>query len=86
MWPTSEGYAGFLMKSRSSGINVLIHFLLPPSTLGFPFFRITSRPSPFLFSIHFLCKSPEHLFGRVMGAQLSRCFPNEAANNLLCGL
>lgn len=34
---------------------------------------------------HFLCKSPEHLFGLVMGDQLSHCFPYEVASNLLGG-
>lgn len=36
-------------------------------------------------AIHFLYKSPEHLFGLVMGDQLSHCFPYEVANNLLGG-
>lgn len=42
-------------------------------------------PRPNQIAIHFLYQSPEHLFGLVMGAQLSHYFSHEAANNLLCG-
>lgn len=42
-------------------------------------------PWPNKIAIHFLYKSPAHLFGLVMGGQLSHCFPYEVANNLLCG-
>lgn len=85
IWPTSEADGALVMKSLSSCISVLIHFFL--SSPCILFFHITSLPPalPPSISIHFLSKSPEHLFGLVMGAQLSRSFPYEAANNLLCG-
>lgn len=92
IWPTSEADKGLLMKSLSSCINILIHFFClhhPSASLSStsPLSLCLPPPPPVvpLFSVHFLSKSPEHLFGLVMGAQLSHCLPYEAANNLLCG-
>lgn len=89
IWFTSEADRGLLMMYLSSCINVLIHFSASIIPLH-PFlprhlFPSVSSPAVPLFSIHFLSKSPEHLFGLVMGAQLSLFFPYEGANNLVCG-
>lgn len=87
IWPTSVADSGLVMKSLGFYINIFIFFFFAASVIPLhPFLPHHLPPSVVpVFSIHFLCKSPEHLFGLVMGAQLSHCFPYEAANNLLCG-
>lgn len=82
IWPTAEVDKTLAMKFFFwEGGVYTSQFPVDPFFFDFASLLLSPATRP----IHFLSESPEHLLGLVMGAQLSHCFPSEAANNLLCG-